>query len=64
MFGFDTSDYAKEYYNILGREEKLNSTTQYGTSFDAISALNVGGASEKQADGSMSNRVTGIDMLH
>jgi hypothetical protein len=41
MFGFDTSKYAQEYYDILGQQETLESTTQYGTSFDAISALNV-----------------------
>lgn len=64
MFGFDTSKYASAYYDVLSEQETINSTTQYGTSFDAISALNVWGASEKQSDWSMSNRVSGIDMLH
>ena len=63
-FGFDTSKYASDYYDILGKQEKLNSTTEYGTSFDAISALNVWGLSEKQENWSMSNRTSGIDMIH
>ena len=62
-FGFDTSDYAKEYYNILGKEKELNSTTQYGTSFDAISALNVGRWRDTESK-SGTYKVSGIDMLH
>ena len=63
IFGFDTSKYANQYYKLLSKQEKLNSIPDHGTSFDAISALNVWWDSTIE-NNKLNTRAYGIDMIH